>query len=1013
MRMSCSGSWLLRLFEDAVHVGDALRASASLVIYSDQGSGWVVGRSAAPTMDSPTCALLYRLLESTPCTAPAGLVAVVQRPSSPEPSGRTAQLLRSHARAQGAAAMPPSPRGVLTGEQTGSGDAAAISSYMSTSDGVVFLAGAAASAAIVNVLPASQPIRLRAGEVLAVPVYHGGQRLAAALLLGWGGACTCGAAAAAAAPRHTPLPSALIEPVQRRPESLRRPAQQQQQHGRGPGPACGCGGCGGDGGGGGAQLLSPGDVSELRRLAQFVGHGLLSDSAHARFLSQLLFGAFRAALGDAPDGSSGANPRGRPAADWRALAEQLQAPGGARLAASASAAATFAGASITPTGSGGGGARPASPAPGGGSGVGARRPGVSGVASGLVPVAEHSGSGNAPGGGGGGRLLAGLPGTGPVAAAPPPDPAATEGDVDAAGFAGSVSLPLALGARATPPPARAAAAGARRQNSLVSAADALRRRLLGTVAAPQQPAAASPPPPRLRKSLTSKLGGSAATSGSCADAAPASSGGSGAGPSAFGGGTFPTGAAAARPRPRTDPVLPDRPSRTSGEAGGSSGPAARWRAGQVYGCFSDAVVIKCFYSGTTPAMGAQQLRLCAADDPMLADRDPSQISLNEVLALEFCDAGTLLSAAWVGAFRAGFTAGAGEGAIWPALVPLYTSLLEVVLALRYLHSRGLVHGDIKPQNVLLRSSARDPRGWVCKLSDFGWCAGPGARLLGEPDVEGRRGFQMASPLGTVTHMSPECFINGAVLGAEVDIYAFGIMMWELLMCRKPYHGVKIEDLPKHVVRSRLRPIFHPLAPQPYRTLAERCFAQNPRRRPTASDLVSELQALLAEAQAEPVTTTAVAPPPPPYGKAAGAARQSPPPGSPGPPAAAPPAPAEHLPQRQQPQMQLQHSPLSLTPRNAAALGGLDGGSAAVAVPVMAAAPGLPDAGGAGGFLPQPGVQVPSPALGLVPAAAASGGGRPQEEQPAAPPAVRVAHAAPAMAGEPGTAGGAAAPRAEG
>ncbi|PNH07546.1 putative LIM domain-containing serine/threonine-protein kinase [Tetrabaena socialis] len=147
----------------------------------------------------------------------------------------------------------------------------------------------------------------------------------------------------------------------------------------------------------------------------------------------------------------------------------------------------------------------------------------------------------------------------------------------------------------------------------------------------------------------------------------------------------------------------------------------------------------------------------------------------------------------------------------------------------------------------------------------------------------------------MTHMSPECFIKGAMLGTEVDVYAFGIMMWELLMCRQPYHGVKVEDLPKHVVRLQRRPVFHPLAPQPYRALAERCFAQKPQRRPTASDLVSELQALLAEAQAEPVTKMAVAPPPPRYGEAAGVARQSPPLG---PSAAAPPTPAEHLPQRQ-------------------------------------------------------------------------------------------------------------------
>jgi serine/threonine protein kinase len=46
-------------------------------------------------------------------------------------------------------------------------------------------------------------------------------------------------------------------------------------------------------------------------------------------------------------------------------------------------------------------------------------------------------------------------------------------------------------------------------------------------------------------------------------------------------------------------------------------------------------------------------------------------------------------------------------------------LLEIGLALRHLHTAKLAHCDLKPGNVLLRSSPRDPRGFVCKLADFG------------------------------------------------------------------------------------------------------------------------------------------------------------------------------------------------------------------------------------------------------------------------------------------------------
>lgn len=50
---------------------------------------------------------------------------------------------------------------------------------------------------------------------------------------------------------------------------------------------------------------------------------------------------------------------------------------------------------------------------------------------------------------------------------------------------------------------------------------------------------------------------------------------------------------------------------------------------------------------------------------------------------------------------------------------VYLTLLEIALALRHMHSLALVHCDLKPQNVLLKSSPRDPRGFTAKLSDFG------------------------------------------------------------------------------------------------------------------------------------------------------------------------------------------------------------------------------------------------------------------------------------------------------
>ena len=80
--------------------------------------------------------------------------------------------------------------------------------------------------------------------------------------------------------------------------------------------------------------------------------------------------------------------------------------------------------------------------------------------------------------------------------------------------------------------------------------------------------------------------------------------------------------------------------------------------------------------------------------------------------------------------------------------------LDVVSGLRYLHSRGLIHRDIKLKNVLLDANNR------AKISDLGFCK-PGALLSG-------------SVVGTPIHMPPEIFTGSS--DTAVDIYALGIMV---------------------------------------------------------------------------------------------------------------------------------------------------------------------------------------------------------------------------------------------
>ncbi len=107
-------------------------------------------------------------------------------------------------------------------------------------------------------------------------------------------------------------------------------------------------------------------------------------------------------------------------------------------------------------------------------------------------------------------------------------------------------------------------------------------------------------------------------------------------------------------------------------------------------------------------------------------------------------------------------------------------LLEIGIALTgalaHAHARGVIHRDVKPQNVLV-PHAPDERGGVAKLTDFG-----GARLTGE-DALTRTG----DVLGTLAYMAPEQS-EGREAGVPADLYALALVLYEALSGVNPVRG---------------------------------------------------------------------------------------------------------------------------------------------------------------------------------------------------------------------------------
>ncbi|PSC76682.1 kinase [Micractinium conductrix] len=170
----------------------------------------------------------------------------------------------------------------------------------------------------------------------------------------------------------------------------------------------------------------------------------------------------------------------------------------------------------------------------------------------------------------------------------------------------------------------------------------------------------------------------------------------------------------------------------------------------------------------------------------------------------------------------------------PNLVHIYLCLLDVAGGMQYLHSQGIMHSDLKPANVLLKSSRSSVRGYTCKLADFGL-----SRML-----EGRATHVETASMGTPTHAAPELLRSGH-LSPAVDAFAFGVLAWELVAGEEAWQGMHPMQVILQVTQHGLRPPPLPTCPPALAALIARCWAEAPADRPQFSELVTELQQQLA------------------------------------------------------------------------------------------------------------------------------------------------------------------------
>lgn len=149
---------------------------------------------------------------------------------------------------------------------------------------------------------------------------------------------------------------------------------------------------------------------------------------------------------------------------------------------------------------------------------------------------------------------------------------------------------------------------------------------------------------------------------------------------------------------------------------------------------------------------------------------------------------------------------------------------EAGRALEVAHAAGVVHRDLKPDNIFLaRDPEAGPRGYVVKLVDFGI-----AKIVQDEAAEGAAATQAGMVLGTPHYMSPEALTGSARVAPASDIWSLGACAFAAACGRLPFEGSAIGDVVLKVCAAPLpRPSRTPGVPPPFDAWFEKACARNP------------------------------------------------------------------------------------------------------------------------------------------------------------------------------------------
>ena len=174
--------------------------------------------------------------------------------------------------------------------------------------------------------------------------------------------------------------------------------------------------------------------------------------------------------------------------------------------------------------------------------------------------------------------------------------------------------------------------------------------------------------------------------------------------------------------------------------------------------------------------------------------------------------------------------------------------VQIASALSRAHDRGIVHRDLKSSNIVVT-----PEGLV-KVLDFGLARRVGGGILEAPTMSFSMLGTVSSISGTLPYMAPE-ILRGDVADAAADLWALGVVLYELASGRLPFEGATGFEISAAILRETPKPLGPPVPPGLW-AIIQRCLEKEPLQRyQRASEVQAALEAVQSGAIASAAATT--------------------------------------------------------------------------------------------------------------------------------------------------------------